>query len=189
MKAWSSLDQSFNLYWTTYSIEHKEKLRFGFWKKIPVQVNIFAWFEKFMVVGNTLELLWDYKILPTQKQDYVGRIPLPFYSYHWRYTNHKPSLRILTIYVKPWMGGTPRCSPACSYLTVILLESMLLKLSVHIYLSEEGGGGGGGMEDLAMPIHAITPTASTIHPSTSYLKSLSFFFGRCTTQWQTQRFI
>jgi hypothetical protein len=135
-----------------------------------------------MVVGNTLEFLWDYKILPTQKQDYVGRIPLPFYSYHLIYTNHKPSLHILTIYVKPWMGGTPSCSPACSYLAVILLESMLLKLSVHIYLSEEGGGGGGGMEDLAMPIHAITPTASTIHPNTSYLKSLSFFFGRCTTQ-------
>jgi hypothetical protein len=34
---------------------------------------------------------------------------------------------------------------------------------------------------LAMPIQAITATPSTIHPSTSYLKSSSFFC-RCTPQ-------
>jgi hypothetical protein len=45
---------------------------------------------------------------------------------------------------------------------------------ICVYLYEEGGGGG-GMEDLAMPIQAITATPNTIHPSTSYLKSSSFF--------------
>jgi hypothetical protein len=63
---------------------------------------------------------------------------------------------------------------------LLLLKNLLLSVYVCDYLYEEGGGGG-GMEDLAMPIQAITATPSTIHPSTSYLKSSSFFC-RCTPQ-------
>lgn len=37
-------------------------------------------------------------------------------------------------------------------------------------------GGGGGKWDLAKPTHATMPTARIIHPNTSYLRSLLFFF-------------
>jgi len=104
------------------------------------------------VLGNMTTPSCDYKILPThEKNNYTGR----------------PSL----IYTKEKLKSTNFVSrhyiSNCGWHTSdSYYPAPPEKLPINCicdYLYEEGGGGG-GMEDLAMPIQAITATPSTIHP-------------------------